>query len=341
MLSIQILSTSVVLSKFFAASDKDAVLAAIPADARRVLFVDTGSTPVLAETVLALVGRGVEVHLRDHHRGEGRTPEAAAAIEAILGGNARIVTRREAAGCALLVEASEFAGEGTVIVADPDPDGLLAAMKAAGVAYPGLEADAAVVDGPRSEQTPESLTAFGLLFTRAMSSLPPFNPAQPEVAEKAKTELFSNFVKVALGDTEAKVAMEKAAEAYEVGVKVAKAILATATEVAPGVVMVDTCQFGRHDLTTLTDGMNRRPGCWITVIRKPVGPLAAKFGGIQYSLAVPPTRQKELDIRSLVPEGTEVGMEAGLLANTAFLLHCSTAVWEGIILPALRARFSE
>jgi hypothetical protein len=185
MIQLTINSVSVVFSKFFAPTDADAVLEAIPADSKCVVFLDTGATPDLAATIESLVERGVEVHVRDHHRGEGRTPEAADTIEALLTGRAKIVTRQEAPACALLVETGEFASEGTVIVADPDLDGLTAAMKACGVVYDGIDADAEVFD-VRPRQSAETLTVLGWTACRSLSTLPSFNKERPEVSETAK-----------------------------------------------------------------------------------------------------------------------------------------------------------
>lgn len=328
-----------IFAKFFALTDREMVKGAIPEGTQRAIFVDTGATPVLAETISMLVECGVEVVVRDHHRGEGRTPEAAERIEAILGGNARIVTRDESPACAGLVELGEFASEGTVIVADPDLDGLTAAMKAAGVTYPGLDADAEIFD-VRPKQTAKTLTALGWTAVRALSTLPPFNKERPEVSENAKRDLFARFVAAAQGDENAREELESSVAAYEAGVAEAERLLAEKmSHPCKGVVMIDSVGAARSDLNTLTRGMETA-GAIVTVVRKDFGPIAGKPGGhgIQYSLAVVRDHQKEMDLRDLVPEGMESSPEAGLLSNTSFLLHCSEGVWEETILPGLRAR---
>lgn len=326
-------TTIVVFSKFFGEEDKAAVLAVVEG-ARRVLFVDTASTPVLVETVSALVKAGVEVILRDHHRGEGRNPEAAEAVEAVLGENARIVTRSEAPGCAMLVQPGEFAGD--VIVADPDLDGLSAAMKAAGVVYEGQEADAAVFD-VRPMQSAETLTALGWTAVRSLSTLPPFDRERPQVSENAKGELFALVLKAAQGDQVARDSLESRVTVYEAGVAEARRLLAECLyEPLPGVVLVDTVGADKNDLNTLSRGMEDR-GAKVTVVRKNFGPIA-KEHGVQLSLAVPRPLQRELDLRTLVPEGAETSPVAGLLSNTSFLLHCSEAVWAAVILPALKEK---
>ena len=333
MFQFSIATVPAIFTKFFGAADREATLAAIPSDTRRVLFVDTPSTPELAETVKALTELGVEVHVRDHHRGEGRTPEAAEAVEAVLGGNARIVARAEAPGCAALVELGEFAGEGTVIVADPDLDGLTAAMKAAGVSYEGLEQDAEIFD-VRPKQGPNTLTPLGWTVVRALSTLPPYNPKRPEVAENAKRDLFAQFVSAASGETEARAELEAKVAAYEAGVAEAKKLAEVISSPCAQVAYVDTCGAPRHDLTTLTRAMEAT-GCKVTVVRKDAGPIAAAHG-VQYSLAVVKRYQEEIDLRTLVPAGSESSPAVGLISNTSFLLHCSEKVWEETVLPALR-----
>ena len=103
------------------------------------------------------------------------------------------------------------------------------------------------------------------------------------------------------------------------------------------VLLADTVGAARFDLSTLSGGMEKREAM-VTVVRKGDGAIAKAHGGVQISLAVPLAHQKDLDLRQLVPQGMATGLPAGLLSNTAFLLHCSEAVWEGTILPALRTR---
>jgi hypothetical protein len=359
MFAFTIAGVPVLFSKFFAAADREVVLAAIPATMRRVVFLDTGVTPVLADTIRVLVERGAEVHIRDHHRGEGRNPEAAEAIEALLGERAKIVSRATAPACAGLVEQGEFAAfvaaypidcdgycpsgphehrtPATVIVADPDLDGLTAAMQAAGISYPGMLADADVFD-VRPRQSAETLTPLGWTVVRALATLPPFDPSRPEVSEKAKAELFQSFVTAACGELGARIALELRVKAYEAAVTEAERLL-TEKVVQPcaNVLLADAVGATRFDLSTLSQGMEKR-GAVVTVVRKGDGPIA-KEHGVQLSLAVARPAQAELDLRTLVPEGTPTGVPAGLLSNVPFLLHCSERTWESVILPALSARF--
>lgn len=342
MFSLKIAAATVIASKAFAPADKTGIVEAVPEGTKRVVFVDTGITPVLAETIVALHERGVEVVVRDHHRGEGRNPESAEAVERLLGDNARIVTRASMPACAGLIEVGEFASEGTVIVADPDMDGLTAAMKCLGVVYEGLDADAAVFD-ERPKQSAETLTPLGWTAVRALATLPAYDAARPEVSEKAKAELFSTFVSAASGDSTARESLESRVAAYEAGVAEARRLLAEkVSEPCPGVLLADTVGAKRSDLNTLSGGMGKR-GARVTVVRKSDGPIA-KEHGVQFSLAVVQAHQRSeknpegLDLRELIPSGTATGPAAGLLSNVPFLLHCSESVWNATVLPALTTK---
>ncbi len=340
MFNFPIKNVPTVFSKFFGDADREAVLEAIPTDAKTVLFVDTGATPVLAETIAALTERGVGVVVRDHHKGEGRTPEAAEQIEEMLGGDAHIVDRASAPGCAELIGLGQFAGF-DAIVADPDYDGLVATMKAVGVTYEGMDTDAEIFD-VRPNQSAETLTELGWTAVRALSTLPPFNKERPEVSENAKKDLFARFVAAAEGNAEARGELESAVEAYEAGVTEAKRLLAEKmSHPCKGIVMIDSVGAARSDLNTLARGMETN-GAIVTVVRKDFGPIAGKPGGhgVQYSLAVVRGHQSDLDLRDLVLEGMESSPQAGLLSNTSFLLHCSETVWTETILPGLSSRFA-
>jgi hypothetical protein len=212
-------------------------------------------------------------------------------------------------------------------------------MKAAGVWYDGLDQDADVLDGPRAMQTAERLTPFALLLTRAMAGLPPYDAARPQASVMAKAELFSSFVAVVQGDLEARARLERGVEAYEAGVAEAHRLLGTVTEPVAGVFFVDVTSPTKFDLATLAAGMEGRPGCKVTVQRKAFGPVAAKCGGIQYSLAVPRPLQAAVNLQEFLAPGFVSAPEAGVISNTPFLLHCSEGVWQGVILPALQARF--
>ncbi|MBI2551450.1 hypothetical protein HYV73_03870 [Candidatus Uhrbacteria bacterium] len=331
--------TPVYFQRFFNDSDRELLLEALgQAMPQRVLFIDTPSTPVLAQTIEELVKMNVEGVVRDHHRSEGRNPEAAERVELILGSNAQIVLRKDFPGCAQLVQLGEFVGI-DLVIADPDLDGLLGAMKALGVSYEGLDKDAPIFD-VRPQQNALNLSELGWLVCRAMSTLPPFNKEKPQISEDAKAKLFENFVKAASGNAAARSELEGAVAAYEAAVEGAKKVLETTVEVAPAVWLVDSRGTGKFDLNTVTGALDKK-GAKVTVTIKSEGPIAAKTGS-QVSLAVVEKYQiktlgdQGVDLRRLAA-GQPVGLEVGLLSNTDFLLHCSEAVWESAILPALKA----
>ena len=141
------------------------------------------------------------------------------------------------------------------------------------------------------------------------------------------------------GNAEAKVKLEKGVETYEAGVREAEKLAATVTDIMSGVSYVDLMTSPRFDLTTLAGKMDARPGTKVTVQKKAVGPIAAKCGGIQYSLAVVKAFQAEINLQGLLPTGFTSSPESGIISNTSFLLHVSQGVWESQVLPALTAKF--
>jgi len=347
MFKLDIAGVKVIFSKFFAVGDREAVLAAIPQGTRRVVFIDTPATPHLVATVESLVSMEIEAVVRDHHNvsnprnsREQEIHDAANHVRELIGGNATISNRQAHPACSGLIKVGEFADEGTVIVADPDPDGLTAAMKAVGVTYPELGSDAAVLDGPRAGQSAETLSPAAWTFVQAMATLPPFNSERPAISEEAKGKLFSEFAAAATGDTAALDSLNRKVEAYEAGVREAEAIATTATESVTGVVLVDTVGKHRLDLATLAAKMEALPGCKVTVVRKDNGPIAAKHGGMQFSLAVIKAHQAEVNLQELLAPGFVSSPEAGIISNTTFLLHVSEAVWQEMVLPALKAKFA-
>lgn len=301
-----------------------------------------------------------------------------AAVEGIrnlLGEQAVISTRAAHPACSLLIRAGEFVdkltphcggwdchgpqqpstycgndpqveGDGcmqqatvTTLVADNDADGLLGCLKAAGIVWPELDSDAAVLDGPRAEQTAERLSPFALLLVRGLATLPPYDAARPQVAEDAKRKLFADFADAAAGDAEARTRLEANVAAYEAAVEAAEAAAGRAIEPMPGVVLADIVGAGKVDLSTLAARLDARPGARVTVVRKDNGPIAGLHGGVQYSLAVPKALQQEINLQELLPAGQESSPVAGLISNTTFLLHVSERLWTEMVLPALVERF--
>jgi hypothetical protein len=343
MFKLTIANNTVIFSKFFASADAEGVVEAIPADTRKVLFVDTGATPHLAAAIRSLIEKGVEVVVRDHHdcpepRNDRETQirDAAAKVRGLISDTV-ISTREAHPACSLLMTEAEFS-DVDAIVADPDPDGLLGTMKALGIIYPELDSDAAVLDGARSEQTSENLSEVAMLLVKGMATLPPFNPKNPAIAEKAKGDLFSQFVAATQGDAEAKRSLEAKVKQYEAGVAVAKELVSKATELAPNLLFVDTVGSDRHDLMTLTRGLESK-GAKVTCIKKEFGPIASAHG-TQLSLAVVKRFQEEINLQDTLPEEFESNPQAGIISNTTFLLHVNEEVWNSTVLPALKTKLA-
>lgn len=346
MVKIVIGIIQVLFAKFFASSDVEKVLVAVPEGTKRVVFIDTPSTPSLVTLIEVLFSKGIEVFVRDHHNvlspRNPREEEIAAAVKEVremVGENAIISDRVAHPACSSLIEAGQFNQEGTVIVADPDLDGLLGAMKACGVVYSELDSDADVLDGGRANQTADKLSPFALLITRAMASLPPWEKDRPQISEDAKVRLFGDFILVVQGDPDARLRLEKGVEVYEAGVREAERLLTTVSETFPGLSLVDIPMSPRFDLATLARGMESRPGTKVTVQRKTFGPIAKVFG-VQYSIAVARPFQAEINLQELLPAGFVSSPETGIISNTSFLLHVSEKIWTETVLPALRAKLA-
>lgn len=345
MIRQRILSVNAFFGKLFDGITPEVVEALKALSPRRVLFIDQPPSAGLVKAIRQLVVSlpGVELVLRDHHDVDG-TPStdrdqairtAADDVRQILGSNAVISTRKVHPACSSLISVSEFGDGTTVIIADNDADGLLGAMKAAGATYEALDTDAGILDGPRAQQT--GLSALGMLFVKGLATLPPYDAKNPGSSDKARAELYTKFVEAAQGSSDATAWFTTKVEAYERGVAEAKRLLETVCEIAPGVWYTDTMSAAHYDLVTLAQGLESKPGCKITVVRKATGPIAAKHTGGQYSLAVVKAHQADINVQTYMPSGFVSSPESGTICNTGFLAHVSQKVWEEQVLPRLRA----
>jgi len=344
MIQLKIKNVTVLFSKFFAAADREAVLAVLAAlEAQQVVFIDTPATAELVATAEALVAEGITVVVRDHHdEPSPSNPRAQTIADAAtrlrkVASDAVISNRSEHPACSTLITSGEFKAEGIVIVADSDLDGLTGAMKALGVTYEELDADAAVFD-ERPKQSAETLSELGWLACRALGTLSPFNPKAPQRSEDAKAEFFSNFVAASQGDEEALAGLRTKVAQFEEQVGNAKTLAETAEEVAQSAWLVDSREAPRFDLNTLSRELEGK-GAKVTVVVKAFGPIAAAHGA-QYSLAVARRHQKEINLQELLPEGFESSPETGIISNTTFLLHVSEGVWNETVLSALTERLA-
>lgn len=331
-ISLNIAGTSVFFAKAFKVEEGAALAAEIASavgnlTGLRVVVIDHPPTAGLLPLLEGLQGAGVEVHLRDHHGDAERDAPVVAACRALLGERAVVETRVSHPACATLVQTGEFSGD--IIVADADQDGLTAVLKAAGVSYPELEADAAVLDGPATGKTERALSLLGYRLVRAWGSIPAFGAPN---RDKVFVQVAEAFVSATQGNTAGIEALDRLAVEYERKVACSKELAATATEPFTGFRLLDVPKGAEFDPPTLATELDRGvlvSGRWVTT-----GPIAKSFGA-QVSLARSKDGEKaDIDLAALAVQafGTrpEAGWkpEDGVISNTPFLLHLSPKRWE-------------
>lgn len=307
---------------------------------KTVLFIDTPITAYTVEIVQKLKEEGYRVCYRDHHGIDGdpvtdrdkQVQIGAEKLAHLLGDDCRITIRRLHPACSTLVEVGEFA-QATAIIADPDPDGLTAAMKAAGISYPGLDEDAALLDGEPVLQV--SGSPLSQLLAKGMAALPSFDPGNPTARERTQRELFADWALAVEGNAAANARLQKGVRAYDDAVKVAQILVEEAITVAPGVTLVDCVNRPVFDVGTLTSMLEQRTGCLISVVRKNLGPIAV-LHGTQYTLSVAKGHQKEINLQKILPPQTRSDPQFGVISNVSFILHVSEEVWLRQVVPRLK-----
>jgi len=305
-----------------------------------VLFIDNPITTHTVEAVEKLLAEGYRVCYRDHHGIDGepandrdrQVKAAANKLAQDLGGDCRITVRRLHPACSTLVKVGEFQ-DAVAIIADPDADGLTAAMKAAGIFYSQLDEDAALLDGEPHLQVTGS--AISQLLAKGMATLPSFDAKDPTKREQAQQALFADWVRAVQDDKQAENRLSEVVVAYDQAVKVAEKLAACAVEVVPGVMMADCLEQPVFDPGTLIHLLEHRPGCRITILKKGLGPIAAVHG-VQYSLAVAKIYQSEINLQKILPSDTRSGPQFGVITNVSFLLHVSEDVFLETVLGQLR-----
>jgi hypothetical protein len=333
--------------KAFNAADVDTILEFVrdassfySGKSSKILFIDTPITPATVEAVEKLKSENFQVMFRDHHGIDGnpsndrekRVVEGTAKLYQLLGDDCHITVRRLHPACSTLVSVGEFE-DAVAIIADPDADGLTAAMKAAGISYTGLDEDAAKLDGePQSQVTG---TPISQLLAKGMAVLPSYDPSKPKERELTQQNLFTDWLKAVGGNEAALKRLEKCTEAYDEAVKVSQNLAHTAVSIVPGVVLVDVVDKPLFDPGTLNALLEIDPQCRIIVLRKSLGPIAA-LHGIQYSLSVARAYQDTVNLHNLVPEHAKSNPESGIISNVSFLLHISEDVWKTEVLPRLK-----
>lgn len=348
MITLTINKVPTLFIKAFTAADVETILEFVRSvskfytgETNTVLFIDTPITAATVEAVGKLKSERYRVVFRDHHGIDGepindRERQVCAAsdkLRRMLGDDCLITVRRLHPACSTLVSVGEFQ-DALAIIADPDADGLTAAMKAAGISYPGLDDDAAKLDGEPQLQV--TGTAISQLLAKGVATIPSYDPTKPHEREIAHQQLFKNWVKAVSGNGAAQKWLEERAAVYEEAIKVSELLAHAAVEIAPGVVLVDVCDKPLYDPGTLLTLLEARPNCRVTVVKKSLGPIAAVHG-TQYSLAVAKSFQNSIDLRKLVPGEGASSPETGVISNVAFLLHVSEAVWVKDVLPGLRS----
>ena len=345
MISLKIKKVPTLFLKAFTSADVQQVLdfvreAAVlhSGEGNRVLFIDTPITSATVEAVGKLHSEGYRVVFRDHHGIDGEPSNArekqvaisTAKLQQLLGDDCHITVRRLHPACSKLVAVGEFS-DAVAIIADPDADGLTAAMKAAGIFYEGLDDDAAKLDGePRMQVTG---TAISQLLAKGMATIPSYDAKKPKERESAQQKLFADWLDAVSGNESARLRLEEKASLYNEAVEVSRKLAGTAVVVAPGVVLVDTGDklFDTGTLHALLESdADRR----IVVIKKTLGPIAA-LHGVQYSLSVAKAYQESTDLQKLLDTDSISNPEVGVISNVSFLLHASEEVWKNRILPGL------
>ncbi len=305
-----------------------------------ILFIDTPITSATVEAVERLLDEQFQVVFRDHHGIDGeptndRERQVVAATEKLtelLGDDCLITVRRLHPACSTLVSVGEFK-DAVAIIADPDADGLTAAMKAVGISYPQIDEDAAKLDGePQSQVTGSPISQ---LLAKGIAIIPSYDASQPKQREIAHQQLFSDWVDAVKGDKPAMQRLEKRVLLYDDAVKVAQKLAKTAEEIAPNVVLVDVADKPLYDPGTLNALLEDDPTRKVTVVRKSLGPIAAVHG-IQYSLAVPRSYQGRVDLRKLVATAAKSDPQGGVISNVSFLLHVSEEIWQSQVFPRLK-----
>lgn len=309
-----------------------------------VLFIDTPITPRTVEAVVKLKEEGYRVHFRDHHGIDGEpvnqrdvlVQQGTAKLKKLLGDDCTITVRRLHPACSTLVNVGEFE-RAVAIIADPDPDGLTAAMKAAGIYYPDMDSDAALLDGEPFLQVTGS--PISQLLAKGSATLPSYDAKNHDFREKSMQKLFTDWIAAVQGDKFAEERLLKSVSAYDDAVVVAHDLSKTARVVIPGVVLVDCTDQPVYDPGTLISTLERTHNCKVTVLRKSLGPIAA-LHGVQYSLAVAKNYQDEINLQKLMPLDTRSDPQYGVITNVSFLLHVSEYFWNEQVLPGLKTLLS-
>ena len=309
-----------------------------------ILFIDTPATPWMVNVVEQLNEEGYRVVFRDHHGVKGEAlnvrdlekQKATKKLEKLLGDDCLITYRDLHPACSSLVSVGEFK-DALAIIADPDADGLTAAIKASGVYYPELDDDAALLDSEPAFQVKGS--QISQLLAKGVATLPTYDPERPHEREETLQRLFSNWVLAVQGDEKARLTLSKGVESYDAAVRVALKLAEGAREILPGIYLVDVTDSVVFDIGTLSSTVESFPDTRITILKKDKGPIASQHG-LQYSLIVSKNSQNDIDLREFAPPEINNDPASGVISNVSFLLHVSESIWIDYVYPKLEEKVS-
>lgn len=334
-LSLTLRNTVAVFSKPFKGLEAEILEFLKAKNPKKIVFLDTppmqGALTAIDQIKEALPES--EIIWRDHHDIKSPSNERDAEIANIagqirekIGENAIIETRKNYPAISLLLSEGEYNSADTVIIADNDLDGFTGALKASGITYPELDKDAEILDGPRSMQNENTLSEKAWLLTRAMSTLPPFNPSAPHFSISAKEALYKDFIAMIEGNEDAKEKLKSKVKEYEKRVSVSKELLTKVETLCEKVLILDTRGSQAYDLNTIAEQLEKN--AIISILIKSEGPIAKIHGGTQITVTVSKRFQENFDIRQILPEGFVSSPETGIIANTPFMIHMNEEVWE-------------
>ncbi len=298
----------------------------------RVLFIDIGPRDSVVALVEEFIHAGKEVTYADHHAVDVPRTErdrelvnASSKLKHLLEHRARLSTRKEHPACMSLVSLGEFAGDGVLIIADRDADGLFGAMYAAGLQYSSMLEDAKILDGPRGNKI-KDLSTYGQEYVRALSSIPPFDPENPAPSENARKEVFSLFVAMIEGVPAARNKLVALGDGYDQMVVRANEI--EIKDLGSGYLFVDLLKVpDRLDMNTLMMRVEAVKDSKILIRRQSRGVIAIHHGK-QITIE---RLTDEMDLRSFVPPSHETTPENGVISNEPFRLHLSEAKFQELI----------
>lgn len=271
-------------------------------DKSRVVFIDLAPSGAMLDFVSLLVKAGHPVagyfdhHLDSRNQLEIRNMEK---LRGIITGSVRVVSRKEASSCAVMVEKSEWKKlSADVVFFRADPDGFLAVLKGAGIHYPELENDAAIFEGRTGTQS-----FFGKLLGDAEKNLPPAFSQNPVGYRETKQRIYQTLVNHLASD--GGVPIDEFEEEVKAAVEAAENLateIANRAEVKPGKVVFADCLpqilAGRNiNFSTLKAEVLRRHGA-VLVCTTGMGHL-----GKMVFIELPKEWGYRIDLRDFLPRG--------------------------------------